>query len=65
MGGGVMTCHKWPRIDHAEDCLNLICPACNRYFSVPCRGRFLREVSNNQLLWGFFGERFISTGEVQ
>jgi len=45
------------RFEHAKQRIELICPSCHRLFSVPFRNVEYRDVTDEQLRWGFIDGR--------
>jgi predicted phosphoribosyltransferase len=52
-------------VEHAKECLELMCPACHRFFSVPFRNVEYRDVTDEELTRGFIDGRFIDPRWVQ
>lgn len=53
------------RIEHAKQHFELTCPACHRLFSVPFRNVEYRDVTDEDLTWGFIDGRPIDSRLVQ
>jgi hypothetical protein len=53
------------RVEHAKQRFELICPACQRFFSVPFRQVEYRDVTDEQLVRGFMDGAFNNPGLVQ
>ena len=51
--------------DDRKRCLELICPSCHRPFSMPITKIEYRDVTDEQLIRGFIGGRFIISKLVQ
>lgn len=45
----------WKKVEHAKQCFELTCPACRRFFSAPFRNVEYRDVTDDQLTWGYIG----------
>jgi hypothetical protein len=52
-------------VEHAKQCVELRCPACHRFFSVPFRKVEYRDVTDEQLRSGFISQRPIDFRLVQ
>jgi hypothetical protein len=52
------------RVEHAKQSLELACPSCHRFFSVPFRSIEYRDVTDEQLRWGFIEGRPIDPKQV-
>lgn len=53
------------KVEHAKQHFELICPACHRFFSVPFRYVEYRDVTDEELTWGFIDGRPIDSRLVQ
>ena len=53
------------KAEYAKQHFELICPACHRFFSFPFRNVEYRDVTDEELRWGFIDGRPIDSRLVQ
>jgi len=53
------------RFEHQKQCLEMVCPACHRFFSIPFGSIEYREVTDEQLSLGYMSGQFTDPARLQ